>query len=169
MRRKIDMINYTIFDININLVIFAILNSIFAISSFQVPNALAYTNSDMNDSFNRGHTAEVFDFDKDMPDSFDSGDVAGLFDFVSGLFAALLCGLSLLAYKKIKLKRMLFVSIAFGLFAIHTIVAHFDLFMPEVESSIIEMTLAIMTFVALSLFFVAIIGKERAYPKINLF
>ena len=159
------MISYTI---NINLVIFAILNSIFAISSVQVPNALAL-DSDMSNSSDKGHTAEGFDFDRDSPDHFDSGDVAGLFDFVSGLFAALLCGLSLLAYMKLKLKRILFVSIAFGLFAIRTIVAHFDLFMPEVESSIIEMTLAIMTFVALSLFFVAIVRKERVHPKINHF
>ena len=135
-------------------------------SSFQVPYALA-SDSNMPNSFNRGQTAEVFDFDKDMPDSFDSGDVAGLFDFASGLFAALLCGLSLVAYKKIKLKRILFVSIAFGVIAIRTIVAHFDLFMPEIESSIIELTLAIMTFVALSLFFVAIVRKERTYPKIK--
>jgi len=103
-----------------------------------------------------------------MPDSFDSGDIAEVFDFASGLFAALLCGLSLLAYKRIKLKRILFVSIAFGLIAIRTIVSHFDLFMPEVESSIIEMTLAIMTFVALSLFFVAIVRKEMVRTKINL-
>ena len=144
------MISYSLFDININLVIFSILNSIFVISSFQVPNALAYS-------------------DSDMPDSFDKGDIAELFDFGSGLFAALLCGLSLIAYKKIKLKRILFVSIAFGLFAIRTIVSHFDIFMPEIESSLIEMTLAIMTFVALSLFFVAIVRKERVYPKVNLF
>ena len=147
------MISYTLFDININLVIFAILNSIFVMSSFQVPNALAYSDSDS---------------DSDMPDSFDKGDIAELFDFGSGLFAALLCGLSLIAYKKIKLKRILFVSIAFGLFAIRTIVSHFDIFMPEIESSLIEMTLAIMTFVALSLFFIAIVRKERVYPKVNL-
>ena len=147
------MISYTI---NINLVIFAILNSILAVSSLQVPNAFAYSSDPESGS--------------DIPhDSFDKGDIAEVFDFGSGLFAALLCGLSLIAYMKLKLKRILFVSIAFGLFAVRTIVAHFDLFMPEVESSIIEMTLAIMTFVALSLFFVAIVRKERVHPKINHF
>jgi len=140
------------YTININLIIFAILNSIFAVSSLQVPNALAYS-SDADSGSDR------------PPDSFDKGDIAEVFDFGSGLFAALLCGLSLIAYMKLKLKRILFVSIAFGLFAIRTIVAHFDLFMPEIESSIIEMTLAIMTFVALSLFFVAIVRKERVYNK----
>ena len=77
----------------------------------------------------------------------------------------LLCALSLSAYKKIKLKRILYVSIAFGLIAIGTIVSHTDLFIPEVESSIVEMALAIMSFVALSLFFIAIVRKEKVFTK----
>ena len=115
--------------------------------SFPLSSALAYT---------------------ETPEAFDRGDIAELFDFGSGIFAALLCGLSLVVYKKIKLKRILFVSIAFGLFAIRTIVSHIDLFMPEVESSIIEMILAIMTFVALSLFFIAIVRKEKVFAKSKL-
>jgi hypothetical protein len=101
----------------------------------------------------------------DTPDALDRGDIAEVFEFASGIFAALLCALSLSAYKKIKLKRILFVSIAFGLFAIRTIVSHIDLFMPEVESSIVEMALAIMTFVSLSLFFIAIVRKEKVFTK----
>ena len=101
----------------------------------------------------------------DTPDSLDRGDIAEIFEFGSGIFAALLCALSLSAYKKIKLKRILFVSIAFGLFAIRTIVSHIDLFIPEVESSIVEMALAIMTFVSLSLFFIAIVRKEKVFTK----
>jgi hypothetical protein len=101
----------------------------------------------------------------DTPDSFDRGDIAEIFEFGSGIFAALLCALSLSAYKKIKLKRILYVSIAFGLIAIGTIVSHTDIFIPEVESSIIEMALAIMSFVALSLFFIAIVRKEKVFTK----
>jgi hypothetical protein len=37
--------------------------------------------------------------------------------------------------------------------------------MPEVESSIEEMALAIMTFVSLSLFFIAIVRKEKVFTK----
>ena len=52
--------------------------------SFPLSSALAYT---------------------ETPKSFDRGDIAELFDFGSGIFAALLCGLSLVVYKKIKLKK----------------------------------------------------------------
>ena len=105
----------------------------------------------------------------DTPDSLDRGDIAEIFEFGSGIFAALLCALSLSAYKKIKLKRILYVSIAFGLIAIGTIVSHTDLFIPEVESSIVEMALAIMSFVALSLFFIAIVRKEKVTTKAKQF
>ena len=105
----------------------------------------------------------------DTPDSLDRGDIAEIFEFGSGIFAALLCALSLSAYKKIKLKRILYVSIAFGLIAIGTIVSHTDLIIPEVESSIVEMALAIMSFVALSLFFIAIVRKEKVTTKAKQF
>ena len=71
--------------------------AVFVFLNSHIPDALAYT---------------------DIPDSFDRGDIAELFDFGSGIFAALLCALSLAAYKITETKRMLFVSIAFGLFAI---------------------------------------------------
>ena len=118
--------------------------AVFVFLNSHIPDALAYA---------------------DIPDSFDRGDIAELFDFGSGIFAALLCALSLAAYKITETKRMLFVSIAFGLFAILTIVSHIDLFMPEVESSIVEMALTIMTFVSLSLFFIAIVRKEKVFTK----
>ena len=43
----------------------------------------------------------------DTPDSLDRGDIAEIFEFGSGIFAALLCALSLSAYKKIKLEKNL--------------------------------------------------------------
>jgi hypothetical protein len=139
------IIRYTRFNNSTKLIIIANVNLVAAIFlSFHISIASAYS---------------------EIPSSIDRENIAEVFDFSSGLFAALLCGLSLIAYKKIKLKRILFVSIAFGLFAIRTIVSEFDLFMPEVESSIIEMTLAIMTFVALSLFFIAIVGKGKSLYK----
>lgn len=45
--------------------------------------------------------------------------ISDLFIFGSGLFAAILCALSLNAYKNIRTKRLLIVSIAFGIFSIH--------------------------------------------------
>lgn len=100
-------------------------------------------------------------------DSLDRGDIAEIFEFGSGIFAFLLFGLSLVAYKNMKMRRILFVSIAFGLFGLRTVVARLDLFMPEIESSMVEMTLAIMSFAALSLFFIAIVRREKVITKSN--
>jgi len=44
-----------------------------------------------------------------------------IFELVSGIFAAILCVLSLRAYTNLKIKAMLFVSAAFGIFAARTI------------------------------------------------
>ncbi len=101
----------------------------------------------------------------DIPDALDKGDIAQIFDFGSGVFAAILFVLSIIAYNAVRLKRILFVSIAFGLFALHTIVSQLDLFFLEIESSLLEMILAVMSFVALSLFFIAIVRKEKVTPK----
>src|SRR5215475_5209828 len=97
----------------------------------------------------------------DFPDPLDKGNIAEIFDFGSGIFAALLFILSVIAYRNTGMRRILFVSIAFALFAIRTIVSNLDLFMPEIESSLIELILAIMGFAALALFFIAIVRKEK--------
>ena len=101
----------------------------------------------------------------DNPDAFDKGDIADIFEFASGIFAAILCVLSLIAYQRVKLKKILFVAIAFGLFAIQTILSRLDLFMPDIESSLMEMILAITSFIALSLFFLAIVRKDKVVRK----
>jgi hypothetical protein len=97
----------------------------------------------------------------DIPDTLDRSDVAQIFDFGSGIFAAVLFVLSLIAYNAVRLKRILFVSVAFGLFALHVIFTHLDLFFIELESSLLEMILALMSFVALVLFFISIVIKEN--------
>jgi hypothetical protein len=101
----------------------------------------------------------------DNPDTLDKGDIAEIFDFGSGIFAAILFVLSLIAYRRVKLKKILFVAIAFGLFAVHTIISRLDLFMPDIESSLLEMMLAITSFIALSLFFLAIVRKDKVVRK----
>ena len=101
----------------------------------------------------------------DTPDAFDKGDIAEIFEFASGIFAAILCVLSLIAYQRVKLKKILFVAIAFGLFAVHTILSRLDLFMPDIESSLLELMLAITSFIALSLFFLAIVRKDKVVRK----
>jgi hypothetical protein len=113
------------------------------------------SNGDKDDLFDNG--------DKD--DLFDNGDLAKIFDFGTGVFATILFALSLIAYKNLRSKRLLFVSAAFALFAIRTIVSRFDLFLPEIESSILELVLAVMSFTSLSLFFFAIVRRKKINTK----
>lgn len=110
------------------------------------------------DSSGKGHSS-------DDADLLDKGDFAEFFDFGTGAFAAILFVLSLIAYKTLKTKRILYVSIAFAIFAIHTIVSRLNLFIPDIESSLLELILSAMEFVALALFFVAIIRKESVKTK----
>jgi hypothetical protein len=92
----------------------------------------------------------------------DKENIADIFVFGSGIFAALLCSLSLVAYRNLMTKRLLLVSAAFGIFAINAIVSKLDLFTPiHIESSVLEMILAILNFVALAFFFLAIVTRTK--------
>jgi len=102
----------------------------------------------------------------DQSDILENGNIAEFFDLCSGFFAAFLFGISLLAYRNTKSKQILFVTIAFGLFAIRTIISRLDLFIPEIESSILELLLSILAFIALALFFFAIVTKQK-FNKIS--
>lgn len=99
------------------------------------------------------------------PDPLDKGNLAEFFDFGIGIFAAVLFALSLIAYRNLKMKRILYVSCAFAIFAIHTLVSRLNLFVPDIESSALELILSVMEFVALASFFVAIVRKERVTTK----
>jgi hypothetical protein len=94
-------------------------------------------------------------------DLLDKGNLAEFFDFGTGIFAAILFALSLIAYVRLKSKRILYVTIAFAIFAIRVIVSKLDLFIPEIESSNLDLLLAIMGFAALGLFFLAIVKREK--------
>jgi len=96
----------------------------------------------------------------DERDILDKGNIAEFFDLCSGFFAAILFGISFLAYRNTKSMQIFFVMIAFGLFALRTIISRLDLFMPEIESSILELLLAILGFIALALFFFAVVTKQ---------
>ena len=88
-------------------------------------------------------------------------NLADLFEIASGIFAAILCALSLIAYRNLQSKRMLLVSGAFGIFAIHAIVSSIDVFTPGIEFSSIELITAILIFVALAFFFLAIVKRFK--------
>lgn len=96
----------------------------------------------------------------DERDILDNENIAEFFDLCSGFFAAILFGISFLAYRNTKSMQIFFVMIAFGLFALRTIISRLDLFMPEIESSILELLLAILGFIALALFFFALVTRQ---------
>ncbi|MGI0087050.1 MAG: hypothetical protein ACREBI_03700 [Nitrosotalea sp.] len=81
-------------------------------------------------------------------------------DFATGIFAAVLLVMSLLAYKRTNLKRLLFVSAAFGLYAFRAILPRMEILLPSVEATTVEVTLSSIGFVILALFFVAIVKKR---------
>ena len=100
-------------------------------------------------------------YEESVTDLLDKGDLAEFFDLGTGIFATILFALSLIAYKRIKSRRILYVAIAFAIFAIRVIVSNLDLFIPEIESSGLELLLAVMGFAALGLFFFAIVRREK--------
>ena len=89
-----------------------------------------------------------------------------ILELVSGIFAAVLFVLSIRAYTKLKIKGMLFVSAAFGIFAARTIAIETrDLYVGGGESPALESILSFMLLMALVLFFIAIVQRERIKPK----
>ncbi len=92
-------------------------------------------------------------------------NISDFFDFGSGIFAAFLVILSLMAYRSIKMKRLLFVSAAFGLYSIRAIIDNLDIFVPEIESDIIDIATAVIGFIILGLFFIAIVKKQAQKEK----
>jgi hypothetical protein len=91
----------------------------------------------------------------------DNENLADLFEISSGIFAAILCALSLMAYRNLQSKRMLLVSSAFGIFAVHAIVSSIDVFIPGIEFSSIELVTSILIFVSLTFFFLAIVKRFK--------
>jgi hypothetical protein len=72
--------------------------------------------------------------DKDTNDRLDY--ISGLFEFGTGVFAAILCALSLNVYRNIKTTRPLLVSIAFGIFAVNVMISKLEVLGVTIESSI---------------------------------
>jgi hypothetical protein len=87
-------------------------------------------------------------------------DIPESLDFATGIFAAFLLVVSLFAYRRTKLTRLLFVSAAFGLYAIRAILPRLDILLPTVEATTTTVILSSIGFVILALFFVAIVKKK---------
>ncbi|MHB8602766.1 MAG: hypothetical protein ACYC6W_03420 [Nitrosotalea sp.] len=87
-------------------------------------------------------------------------DLPESLDFATGIFAAFLLVLSLFAYRRTKMTRLLFVSAAFGLYAFRAILPRLEILLPTVEATTITVILSSTGFVILALFFVAIVKKK---------
>ena len=87
-------------------------------------------------------------------------DLLESLDFATGVFAAFLFVMSLFAYKRTRMKRLLFVSAAFGLYAFRAILPRLEIILPTVEATTITVILSSIGFVILALFFVAIVKKN---------
>jgi hypothetical protein len=89
-----------------------------------------------------------------------------IFEFAGGIFAAILFVLSLRAYTKLKIKGMLFVSAAFGIFAARTIAIETrDLIFGGGTPSGLQSSLSFMFLMAIVLFLIAIVQRQKIKPK----
>src|SRR5215213_2782994 len=93
--------------------------------------------------------------------SFLQENLAQVFDLGSGIFAAFILIISLIAYRNLKTKRLLFISAAFALFCVRSILSRLDIFMPET----LELLLAVSSFVGLVFFFLAILQSGKLKLK----
>jgi hypothetical protein len=83
-----------------------------------------------------------------------------ILDSAIAIFALVLLALSLSAYKKTHLRRLLLVSAAFGLFAVEVGVRQLDAFVFAVGFQTDQIVVAAMEFVILLLFFLAIVVRD---------
>ena len=81
-------------------------------------------------------------------------------DVAIAIFALVLLALSLSAFRKTRLRRLLLVSGAFGLFAVDVLLRQLDDFVFNVGFQTAQIVVAAMEFVILLLFFLAIVVRE---------
>jgi len=81
-------------------------------------------------------------------------------DIAIAVFALILLALSLSAYRKTRLRRLLLVSVAFGLFALEVVIRQLDDFVFNVGSQTGLIVVAAMEFAILLLFFAAIVVRD---------
>jgi hypothetical protein len=88
--------------------------------------------------------------------------IEGVIQAAIGIFSLLLLGLSILAYRRTGLKRIIFAAIAFSLFAIQLILEALEEIIGVLEEPPIgDILSASMTLAILVLFFLAIVRKSN--------
>jgi len=81
-------------------------------------------------------------------------------DVAIAVFALILLALSLSAYRKTRLRRLILVSAAFGLFAVEVLLRQLDDLVFNVGFQTAQIVVAAMEFVILLLFFLAIVVRD---------
>lgn len=76
------------------------------------------------------------------------------------VFALLLLALSVSAYRRTRLRRLLLVSVAFALFAVEVLVRQLDVLVFAVGFQVDEILTTMLEFVILLLFFFAVVSKR---------
>jgi hypothetical protein len=99
----------------------------------------------------------------DGPDSNQNSSIqetlALIFDAGSGIFAGFIIVVSLIAYWKLRSKRLLLITSAFVFFLIRSVLSRLDFFVPET----LELLLAVVSFVGLILFSLAVLQMGRLW------
>jgi heme A synthase len=87
--------------------------------------------------------------------------IESIIEAVIGIFSLLLLALSILAYKRSRLKKIIFAAIAFSLFAVQLLLGSLEeSFSLLEETPIIDILTSSMTLAILVLFFLAIVRKN---------
>jgi len=76
------------------------------------------------------------------------------------VFALILLVLTLSTYRRTKLRSLLLVSAAFGLFAVEVVIRQFDVFVFAVGYQTDQIITTVMEFIVLLLFFLAVVMKR---------
>ena len=105
----------------------------------------------------------AYSFLIDGPDNNQNSSIqetlALIFDVGSGIFAGFIIIVSLIAYRKLKSRRLLLITSAFAFFFIRSILSRLDFFVPET----LELLLAVVSFIGLILFSLAVLQIGRLW------
>ena len=92
--------------------------------------------------------------------NFDQGESLEFLDAAVGLFALILFALSLSAYRRTRLRRLLIVSAAFALFAVEVAVSQIDSVIFAIGYQSDQIITTILELLILLLFFLAVVVKK---------
>ena len=105
----------------------------------------------------------AYSFLIDGPDNNQNSSIqetlALIFDVGSGIFAGFIIIVSLIAYRKLKSRRLLLITSAFAFFFVRSILSRLDFFVPET----LELLLAVVSFIGLILFSLAVLQIGRLW------